>query len=125
MTHQEFKKVVEFLDIKTIQVVVDFKTEFKKFRKLDLFDESNNEMFGGVLSNIRENQLDTYSCGVDYDSKIVFFLDLEDDYVPKRFLVLNDDTMLYAQYQFEDDDIFNKLNHSIIINYNKFIDLIG
>ena len=34
MTYEEFKNVVEFLDIKTIQVVVNNGSEYNKFKKL-------------------------------------------------------------------------------------------
>ena len=123
MTYEDFKKVVEFLDIKTIQVVVDFKTEFKKFRKLDLFNELNDNLFIGVLNNMRESESENWH--KDYNNKIVFFLDLENDYNIERFLVLNDDQILFAKYQFEEDKIIKRLSNSIILNYDKFIDLIS
>lgn len=123
MTYEDFKKVVEFLDIKTIQVVVDFKTEFKKFRKLDLFNDVNCNLFIGVLNNMRESESENWC--KDYNKKMVFFLDLENDYNIERFLVLNDDQMLFAKYQFEEDKIMKRLSNSIILNYDKFIDLIS
>lgn len=120
MTHIEFKTVVEALDIKYIQVIVD-ESEYKKFKEIDLFSEQQN-IFQQIDEWLEENE------EFEKDDEIIaFWLDLNDDFkIIDLSDLFSDPTAYIKTLIFDETDNFKfKVKNQIILNFDKFIDLIG
>jgi len=110
MTYEEFKKVVEFLDIKTIQVVVNNGSEYDKFKKIDLFDEQESKF----------KQHDFYkSIAKGLTKYTIWTLDLNNDFDILDYRDIADEDSIPISM----DDLAS--NNRIILRFDKFIDLIS
>lgn len=110
MTYEEFKKVVEFLDIKTIQVVVNNGSEYDKFKKLDLFDEQESKFL----------QCDFYkSISKGLTKYTIWTLDLNNDFDILDYRDITDEDSIPISV----DDLVS--NNRILLSFDKFIDLIS
>lgn len=116
MTYEEFKKVVEFLDIKFVQVVVDIKTEYSKFQDLDLFSEQ---------SDIFEEIEETLNVGPEDTGAIAFWLDPYNDFKIERYQDLDILEDFSSDYLFGCNETKNWHINRIVLGYDKFIDLIS
>lgn len=123
MTYEEFKKVTEFLDIKYIQVIMN-KEEYLKFKKIDLFSEQR--VVFNKISRWLDGQEKIYTEDEIID-KYAFWLDINDD-----FKIVEHATM-FADYEIYSDNLIHMnaddegnffIKNQIILNYDKFVDLI-
>ena len=120
MTYQEFKNTIQFLDIKYIQIVMN-KEEYLKFKELDLFSEQQY-IFNKIYDWL-DGQEKLYPKEEIID-KYAFWLDVNND-----FKILEYATM-FSDYDIYIDNLLymNKVTYDenqIILNYDKFIDLIS
>lgn len=110
MTYEEFKKVVEFLDIKFVQVVVDIETEYSKFQELDLFSDQESKF----------KQHDFYkSIAKGLTKYTIWTLDLNNDFDILDYRDIADEDSIPISM----DDLAS--NNRIILRFDKFIDLIS
>lgn len=116
MTYDEFKKVVEFLDIKFIQVVVDVKTEYSKFQELDLFSEQSD-----IFKEIEE----TLNVGPEDTGAIAFWLDPNNDFKIEQYQDLDIHEDIASDYLFGSNETKNWHINRIVLSYDAFIKLIS
>lgn len=124
MTYEEFKKVIHFLDIKYIQVIMN-KEEYLKFKELDLF--SNQQDIFNKIYKWLDGQEKIYSKEEIID-KYAFWLDINDDFKIVEHATMFADYDIYKDnliYMYEDDNDEFQIKNQIILNYDKFIDLIS
>ena len=124
MTHTEFKTVVDFLGIKYIQVIMN-KEEYLKFKKIDLFSEQQ-EVFNKI-SRWLDGQEKIYTEDEIID-KYAFWLDVNDDFKIVEHATMFADYEIYSDnliYMNADDEGKFFIKNQIILNYDKFIDLIS
>lgn len=105
MTYEEFKKVVEFLDIKFVQVVINKREDYNKFKEIDLFSETP-DIF---------EEIDDLIEGVGDKLRLVFWLDTNNSF---RIELCQDLNLSPEGYE---DVLFNQL----VLNYDSFIKLIS
>lgn len=123
MTYEEFKKVTEFLDIKYIQVIMN-KEEYLKFKKIDLFSEQ--QVVFNKISRWLDGQEKIYTEDEIID-KYAFWLDINDDFKIVEHATMFADYEIYSDnviYMNADDEGNFFIKNQIILNYDKFIDLI-
>lgn len=124
MTYEEFKKVIHFLDINYIQVIMN-KEEYLKFKELDLF--SNQQDIFNKIYKWLDGQEKIYSKEEIID-KYAFWLDINDDFKIVEHATMFADYDIYKDnliYMYEDDNNEFQIKNQIILNYDKFIDLIS
>lgn len=110
MTYQEFKKVVEFLDIKSIQVIVNNGSEYNKFKKLDLFSDQESKF----------KQHDFYkSVSKGLTKYTIWTIDINNDFDILDYRDITDENSV----PISGDDLAS--TNRIVLNYSKFIDLIS
>lgn len=110
MTYEEFKKVIEFLDVKTIQVVVNNGSEYNKFKKLDLFSDQESKF----------KQHDFYkSVSKGLTKYTIWAIDINNDFDILDYRDVTDENSV----PISGEDLAS--NNRIVLNYSKFIDLIS
>lgn len=110
MTYEEFKKVVEFLDIKTIQVVVNNGSEYNKWKELDLFSNQESKF----------KQHDFYkSVSKGLTKYTIWTIDINNDFDILDYRDITDENSV----PISGEDLAS--NNRIVLNYSKFIDLIS
>ena len=128
MTHIEFKKVTEFLDIKQLYVIMN-QEEYLKFKKIDLFSEQQ-EVFNKIEEDFEENYPEDNFEELNFT--IAFWLDINDDFNILSYHLLRteydfmdtDEDGLIENITYNDISLF-EVKNQIILNYDKFIDLIS
>ena len=123
MTYEEFKKVVKFLDIKTIQVVVN-KDEYLKFKEIDLFSEQQNIFI--EIYNWLDGQEEIFPKDEIID-RYAFWLDVNNDFKIVEYATMFSDYDIYNDKSIDMFDANGKfqVRNQIILNFDKFIDLIS
>ena len=116
MTYDEFKKVVEFLDIKFIQVIMN-EIEYEKFKEIDLFSEQQ-DVFEEIDEFLEEEEL---------ISKLSFWLDINDDFKIINYTDLFSDTEAYVSFLIYDEtnDFQFDVKNQITLSFDAFIKLIS
>ena len=128
MTHIEFKKVTEFLDIKQLYVIMN-QEEYLKFKKIDLFSEQQ-EVFNKIEEDFEENYPEDNFEELNFT--IAFWLDINDDFNILSYHLLRteydfmdtDEDGLIENITYNDISLF-EVKNQIVLNYDKFIDLIS
>ena len=128
MTHIEFKKVTEFLDIKQLYVIMN-QEEYLKFKKIDLFSEQQ-EVFNKIGEDFEENYPEDNFEELNFT--IAFWLDINDDFNILSYHLLRteydfmdtDEDGLIENITYNDISLF-EVKNQIVLNYDKFIDLIS
>ena len=110
MTYREFKKVVEFLDIKSIQVIVNNGSEYNKFKKLDLFSDQESKFKQHDFQVSISRRLTKYT---------IWTIDINNDFDILDYRDITDENSV----PISGEDLAS--NNRIVLNYSKFIDLIS
>lgn len=123
-SYEEFKNTIKFLDIKYIQVIMN-KEEYLKFKELDLFSDQQ-DIFNKIY-NWLDGQEKIYTKEEIID-KYAFWLDINNDYKIVEHATMFSDYDIYTDnllYMYKDDNNEFQIKNQIILNYDKFIDLIS
>ena len=122
MTHEEYKKIVEALNIKYVQVIVN-EIEYEKFKEIDLFSDQQ-EVFEEIDELLEEDN--------DFEekeliSKLSFWLDLNDDFKIINYTDLFSDTEAYVSFLIYDEtnDFEFDVKNQITLSFDAFIKLIS
>ena len=120
MTYEEFKKVVAFLDIEQIQVIVNLKKEYEKFKELDLITNME-DAFSYIDRLLDDEKMIEYVENFKYD--LAFFW-LDHDYKMISYMVSGSDEVIPANCIFhprKNDPVIKQLT----LDYDSFIKLIA
>lgn len=119
MTYDEFKKVVEFLDIEQIQVIVNLKKEYEKFKELDLITNTEDS-FSYIDSLLDDEKMIEY--GENFYDFAFFWLD--HDYKMISYMVSGLDELIPANCIFHPRKN-NPIIKQLTLDYDSFIKLIS
>ena len=120
MTYEEYKKVVEYLGIEQIQVIVNLKEEYKKFKDLDLITNTE-DAFAYIDSLLDDEKMVEYT--ENFKDDYAFFW-LDTDYKMVSYMVSGLDELIPANCVFhprKNDPVIKQL----AIDYDAFIKLIS
>lgn len=130
MTYEEYKKVVEYLGIEQIQVIVNLKEEYPKFKDLDLVTNTE-DAFLDIDSLLEDEKNSKYVEDFKY-YYIFFWLDL--DYKMISYMVSGLDELIPVNCSFKprkndptikqtrkNDPVIKQLS----LDYDAFIKLIS
>ena len=120
MTYDEFKKVVEYLGIEQIQVIVNLKGDYQKFKNLDLVTNTE-DAFLYIDSLLDDEKMIEY--GENFKDDYAFFW-LDHDYKMISYMVSGLDELIPANCVFhprKNAPVIKQLS----LDYDAFIKLIS
>lgn len=120
MTYEEYKKVVEYLGIEQIQVIINLKEEYKKFKDLDLITNIK-EAFSYIDSLIDDEKMVEYD--ENFKDDYAFFW-LDTDYKMISYMVSSFDELIPSNCVFhprENSPVIKQIS----MDYDTFIKLIS
>lgn len=111
MTYQEYKKVTEFLNIQSIQVVVKLGNEYQNFKNIDLI-ENYEEIF---------MEIDNFIDDDVKDDRVIFWLDIDSFKLLSYQILEKGDDIVGSTLI----DSRNIVRNQIVLDFDSFIKLIS